>query len=298
MIALAGKALGVLLAAVLATQAPSVLTPPRQHEPWPGSTTGTSAPTAPAAATATAPATAPATSPPTAPATSPDRPQPLAGVVVALDPGHQLGNGRFPRQTGRIVAAGRGLRKPCNTTGTAIPGGLPEATVAWRVVQAARVQLEALGAVVRLTRATNSAERWGPCVSTRGRFGGRVGARLMVSVHVDGSLDTRAHGFHVIEPSSGHLLHPAVRRPSRRLALAVRGGFDAHGIPRSTYVGAGTALSPRNDLGTLNLSSVPVVMIELGNSHHRGDARRMSTAAGRRTYAAAVVAGVRGFLDR
>jgi N-acetylmuramoyl-L-alanine amidase len=223
---------------------------------------------------------------------------PLAGVVVALDPGHQLGNHRFPREVQRVVRAGRGLRKPCNTVGTAIPGGLPEPTITWRVVRAARAQLEALGAAVRLTRTTNSEQRWGPCVGARGRFPGDVGARLMVSVHVDGSTDTSAHGYHVILPSRGHLEHPAILRPSRRLALAVRRGFDQHHLARSTYVGHGTALSPRDDLGTLDMSRVPVVMVELGNSHHRGDAARLSSSAGRRTCAAAIVAGIRGFLGR
>jgi N-acetylmuramoyl-L-alanine amidase len=224
--------------------------------------------------------------------------RPLAGVRIALDPGHQLGNHNFPREINRIVRAGRHYRKPCNTTGTAIPGGLPEATIVWRIARQAKARLEHLGAKVFLTRTTNSERHWGPCVNTRGRFGGAVHARLTVSLHADGSLDRSDRGFHVIPPARGHLLDPSIVRPSMRLAKALRAGFGLHHLPRSNYVGGGTALNPRNDLGTLNMSSVPVAMVEIGNVYNHADAHRMTTVPGRHTYALAVVSGIRRFLRR
>ena len=45
--------------------------------------------------------------------------------------------------------------------------------------------------------------------------------------------------------------------------------LTAYGIPRSSYVGHGTGLVARSDLGTLNLSDVPVAMIEVGNMRNR-----------------------------
>ena len=65
---------------------------------------------------------------------------PLAGRVVVLDPGHQLGNHNFPRKVDRLVPDGRGGRKACNTTGTATAAGLAEATFAWRVARLVRVR--------------------------------------------------------------------------------------------------------------------------------------------------------------
>jgi N-acetylmuramoyl-L-alanine amidase len=233
--------------------------------------------------------------PPTPPAARVQT-RPLAGVTIALDPGHQLGNGRFPRQIGRLVPAG-GFRKPCNTTGTATNGGYPEATFAFAVARLVRSRLQALGATVPMTRTTNRADRWGPCVDARGRFGGRVHARLMVSLHGDGAA-ARAHGFHVIAPTRRSPWTTRTARPSLRLAKALRAGLDGRHVPRSTYVGGGTALSIRPDLGTLNLSTVPVAMVELGNMRNRADAHRMTTRAGRATYAAALVAGIRRYLGR
>jgi N-acetylmuramoyl-L-alanine amidase len=57
-------------------------------------------------------------------------------------------------------------------------------------------------------------------------------------------------------------------------------------------------LNVRSDLGTLNMSDVPIAMIEIGNMRNSGDARRMTSAGGRATYAAAVVRGIRSFLGR
>ena len=73
---------------------------------------------------------------------------PLSGRTVVIDPGHQLGNHRFPAQINRLVPAG-GFEKPCNTTGTATNAGYPEATFAWQVARLLRHRLEALGATVR-----------------------------------------------------------------------------------------------------------------------------------------------------
>ena len=221
---------------------------------------------------------------------------PLAGVRIALDPGHQLGNRNFPHQIGQLVEAG-GFRKACNTTGTATSGGYPEATLNFRIARLVAARLEALGARVLLTRTRNSDSLWGPCVDERGRFGAKVDARLMVSLHADGAA-SRARGFHVIAPRSRSPWTTDIARPSRRLARALRAGLDAKGIPRSTYIGDGTALSIRSDLGTLNLSDVPVAMLEIGNMRNASDARRMTTKKGRARYARAVVRGIRLYLRR
>ena len=221
---------------------------------------------------------------------------PLAGVRIALDPGHQLGNHNFPEEIGRLVPAG-GFRKPCNTTGTGTNGGYPEATLNFRIARLVQARLEALGARVRLTRTRNSESLWGPCVDARGEFGARVDARLMVSLHADGAASGE-RGFHVIAPKARSPWTTDIARPSRRLARALRAGFDAAGIPRSTYVGDGTALSIRSDLGTLNMSDVPVAMLEVGNMRNPSDAHRMTTKKGRHRYARAVVRGIRVYLGR
>jgi N-acetylmuramoyl-L-alanine amidase len=220
--------------------------------------------------------------------------QPLAGRVVALDPGHQLGNSRFPTQVDRLVWVG--IWKPCNTTGTATNGGYPEATFSWRVSQRLAARLEALGATVRTTRTTNSYDDWGPCVGARGRFGAKVGADLEVSLHGDGAAGS-THGFFVIRPGVRAGWTDDIAAPSRRLALDLRRGLAGAGFGYSTAYG-GDGLDVRRDLGTLNAADVPTVMVELGNMRNAGDARCMTSSGCRDRYARGLAAGITDYLVR
>lgn len=221
---------------------------------------------------------------------------PLAGVRIALDPGHQLGNHNFPAQTSRLVPAG-GFRKRCNTTGTATNGGYPEATFVFGVSRDVAARLRALGAEVRLTRTANRQDLWGPCIDARGRFGENVRADLAVSLHADGAA-AGARGFHVIAPVARAPWTTDIAADSWALARALRGGLDARGVRRATYLAGGSALVRRSDLGTLNLSDVPIAMVELGNMRNLADARLMRSAEGRADYVTGVVRGIRRYLQK
>lgn len=221
-------------------------------------------------------------------------PRPLEGRTIVIDPGHQLGNHRFPARINRPVPAG-GFTKPCNTTGTATDGGYPEATFAWQVSRLVARRLRDLGATVRLTRHSNRQDRWGPCVDERGRAGNAIGVDLKLSVHADGSYTAGARGFHVIAPPDRAPWTDDIAASSARLATAVKGGLLSRRLVVANYVAGGDGIDVRSDLATLNLSDVPTVMVELGNM--RGsDARVMTTPRGRARYARGLVAGVRGFL--
>ena len=195
-----------------------------------------------------------------------------------------------------MVPAG-GFEKPCNTTGTATAGGVPEATVTFELAKAVEKRLEALGAKVRMTRNANSDGQWGPCVDARGRFGERVGAQAMVSLHADGA-SAQDRGFHVIAPTRRTPWTADIAGPSLRLARSLRNAMVASGLAPSNYTGEGTGLNVRDDLGTLNLSDVPVAMVEIGNMRNSGDADQMTSTSGRARQADALVRGIRTFLGR
>jgi N-acetylmuramoyl-L-alanine amidase len=220
---------------------------------------------------------------------------PLAGRRVVIDPGHQLGNSNYPRKINRLVPAG-GFKKSCNTTGTATNGGYPEATFAWRVSRLLQDRLERLGAKVRLTRHSNREDRWGPCVDARGRAGNKWPADLKISVHGDGSWAAGARGFHVIAPTDRPPWTHDIYRPSRKAAVDTRAALRAVGLRVANYTAGGDGLDFRSDLATLNLSNVPTVMVELGNMRNARDARRMTSKAGRATYARGLALAVRRFL--
>ena len=222
--------------------------------------------------------------------------RPLTGRVIVLDAGHQLGNHNFPKKINRLVPAG-GFKKPCNTTGTATNGGFAEATLNFRVARLARARLLELGARVLMSRSTNRQDRWGPCVDVRGRKGNKIDADLKISIHGDGTDAAGARGFHVIAPTDRPPWTHDIFRSSRLLARDVRTALKARDVPVANYTAGGDGLDFRSDLGTLNLSDIPTVMVELGNMRSRADARLMTTRSGRATYARALVKAARAFLD-
>jgi N-acetylmuramoyl-L-alanine amidase len=224
--------------------------------------------------------------------------EPLAGKVVVIDPGHQLGNGAHPSEINRPVDAG-GFDKPCNTTGTSTNDGYPEATFAWEVALRVRSRLEALGATVELTRDSNSAQAWGPCVDVRGRAGnpGEPGptADAKLSIHGDGTYAAGAHGFHVIAPGDLPGYTDDIEADSLDFAHVVRDALVRGGFAVSTYTGS-DGIDVRTDLGTLNLADVPTVMVELGNMRDAGDAAEMESSDGQDAYAKALTAGISAYL--
>jgi N-acetylmuramoyl-L-alanine amidase len=218
---------------------------------------------------------------------------PLAGLVIALDPGHNKGNATHTRQINRKVWVG--FWKACDTTGTATNGGYAEANFTWDVALRTKKVLESLGARVILTRTSNTYSSWGPCIDYRGRFGTAQHAVLKVGIHGDGA-PSSGRGFHVIRPGYRKGYTDDILSPSKRLAYAMKKGLIAGGITPSTYISG--AMTVRTDLGTLNMANVPSIITELGNMRNSRDAKLMTSPTGRQHYANALVRGIRLYLNR
>jgi N-acetylmuramoyl-L-alanine amidase len=209
---------------------------------------------------------------------------PLAGKTVAIDPGHNGANWSHPAAINRLVAAG-GFRKACDTTGTSTADGYTEASYTLDVARRLARILRADGANVVLTRTTNTGV--GPCIDERAAIGNRAHADAAISIHADGG-PAGGSGFHVIYRPRA----PA----SRRLAVAVRRAFaGGTGEGYATYTGD-DGLDVRTDLGGLNLSTVPKVLIETANMRNAADAARLESPAYREREAAALARGLASFL--
>ena len=219
--------------------------------------------------------------------------QPLSGVVIALDPGHNGGNATHTAQISRLVWIGNRY-KPCNQVGTSTRSGYPEHAFNFDVALRVKARLEDLGAVVHMTRTTDTGV--GPCVDVRGRFGEKVHANLAVSIHGDGA-STSYRGFFVMRPGLVRGYTDDILTRSSTLAKAMRSGLIGAGLTVANYY-ATNGLISRTDLGTLNWSDVPIVMIELGNMKNATDAARMTTRSGRSQYATGIVFGIRRYLGR
>ncbi|TDQ04856.1 N-acetylmuramoyl-L-alanine amidase [Labedaea rhizosphaerae] len=215
----------------------------------------------------------------------------MTGKVVVLDPGHNGGNASHPSEINRLVPAGRGQTKACNTTGTATNGGYPEHAFTWDVTKRVQAILVAHGVKVVLTRSNDTGV--GPCVNERAATGNAAHADAVVSIHADGATATSAHGFHVAYSSPP--LNAEQGAPSVQLAKDVRDALVHDGYATSTYIGS-DGLSKRSDLGGLNLSTRPSVLVECGNMRNATEAAAMTSAGGRQRYAEAIAAGILSYV--
>ncbi|MFJ3716325.1 N-acetylmuramoyl-L-alanine amidase [Streptomyces sp. NPDC090057] len=221
----------------------------------------------------------------------------LKGKVVVIDPGHNPGNFQHPSEINRQVDIGTN-RKECDTTGTSTNSGYAEARFTLDVAHRLRTLLERQGATVKLTHDGDSPP-WGPCVDERARIGNTARADAAVSIHADGSAEGN-RGFHVILPASVHAGGADTRPiagPSKDLGTRIAGRYvRLTGEPPSNYVGGGTGLVTRSDLGGLNLSTVPKVFIECGNMRDSKDAALLTSGAWRQKAAQGISEGIVSFL--
>lgn len=221
---------------------------------------------------------------------------PLAGRLILIDPGHQLGNSnpRFRKQMAQTRFNGT-IVKGCNTTGTATNDGFPEATFTWRVATRLKRMLERAGARVEMTRSRNSYDAWGPCVWDRAKQANRIGADAMISIHADGA-PASGRGFFVLAPGLVTGWTEDVVKPGRRLARDMIEGMKAAGATPSNYISGQLMVS--RDTTSLNFSNVPTVTVELGNMRNAAEARRMSTPQGQQQYAQWLFAGIENHFAR
>jgi N-acetylmuramoyl-L-alanine amidase len=224
--------------------------------------------------------------------------KPLTGKVVVLDPGHNPNNRDHTTEIARRVDIGTS-EKECDTTGTSTDSGYAEASFTLDVSRRARALLEARGATVRFTQ--DGDRSYGPCVDERARTGNSAHADAVVSVHADGA-PAGERGFHVILPKSvrgGSADTSEIAAPSRRLGERVRSEFmDATGSAPADYIGDGSGLNVRGDLGGLNLSTVPKVFIECGNMRDSKDAAELTDPKWRERAALGIAQGITDFLNR
>ena len=88
----------------------------------------------------------------------------------------------------------------------------------------------------------------------------------------------------------------AIVAPSGQLGTDVRDGFLADtGLHVADYTGV-DGIDQRDDLGGLDLSTVPKILIECGNMQNPGDASLMESPAWRQRAAQGLADGITAFL--
>ena len=216
----------------------------------------------------------------------------VAGKTIVVDPGHDGGNAAHPEIINQPVPMGTGT-KACDTTGTQTNGGYQEAAFTFDVGTRLAALLRAAGAHVVMTRDSNTGV--GPCVDQRAKLGNDAHAAVAISIHADGA-PAPGHGFHVMTPARVGAPSNVIVDTSHQLALKIRDNYRARtGIPTSTYIGQ-DGINVRADMGGLNLSVVPKVLVECGNMRNAGDAAMMTNAVYRQRMAEGIAAGLAAYL--
>ncbi|MEV6999478.1 N-acetylmuramoyl-L-alanine amidase [Streptomyces sp. NPDC093982] len=221
---------------------------------------------------------------------------PLQGKVVVIDPGHNPNNFQHTAEINRKVNIGTNW-KECDTTGTSTNDGYTEAKFTLDVAHRMRTLLQKQGATVKFTQ--DGDRSWGPCVDERAEIGNKADADAVVSIHADGA-GAGQRGFHVILPGkvdAGAADTGPIVAPSRDLGERIAGSFvRVTGNAPSNYIGDGTGLVTRKDLGGLNLSTVPKVFIECGNMRDTKDAALLTSGTWRQKAAQGISEGIVTFL--
>jgi N-acetylmuramoyl-L-alanine amidase len=216
---------------------------------------------------------------------------PLTGKVVGIDPGHNGRNFTDPSFLDHQVWNGR-EQEDCDTAGTATDGGYTEALFNFRVAGYLRAGLIKDGARVVMTRTTNDGT--GPCVDQRAAIINASHADVAVDIHADGA-PSWGRGFAVLEPVADGP-NDGVIAPSTRLAADVKAAMlTGTAMPVSNYDGKdGTKL--RDDLAGLNLTTVPKILIEVGNMKNPADAKLLTSAAFQQQVAEVLLRAIVTFL--
>jgi N-acetylmuramoyl-L-alanine amidase len=216
---------------------------------------------------------------------------PLLGKVVTIDPGHNGGNFSDPSYINTLIWNGR-EEETCNTTGTETDAGYTEALFNWNVANYLAADLEAEGADVVLTRHSNSGV--GPCVNERAAIANSAHSDAALAIHADGGPAT-GRGFAILEPVADGINNSIVGSSQALGDDILSSVLSSTTMPVSTYDGV-NGIQPRDNLAGLNLSTVPVVLIECGNMRNATDAALLESPQWQMELAEALAAGITAFL--
>ena len=194
---------------------------------------------------------------------------PLAGVLIGIDPGHQLhANSELePMAPGSSV-----MNKKVTGGTTGRWTKVPEYVVVLQVGLKLKAELEALGAVVIMTRTTHDVN-----ISNeeRARKMNKAGVDCWLRIHADGSEDPAVHGVSILVPSEGTMntSDASVQQRSAQLADTL---LDS--VIKSTGAYS-RGLKYRTDQTGFCWSSVPVCNIEMGYMTNESEDKLLVTDA-------------------
>ena len=204
--------------------------------------------------------------------------QRLAGVRICLDPGHGVTTASAQEPISPLSQE----TKAAYVSGASGSSQTEEA-VNLAVAQLTRIELEALGAQVVMTRQSHEAT-----VSNieRAQIANDAGVDLCIRIHADGSEDSTVSGMSMQIPAGELLGTPEIEQPSARAPEII---LEEVTGARGAY---NRGLVQRSDLTGFNWSEVPCVLLEMGFLSNPQDDAELATEQYRQQIASGIVSGV------
>lgn len=204
--------------------------------------------------------------------------QPLAGVMICLDPGHGITSASATERVSPLSQE----TKPAYVSG-AEGEGQTEEELNLAVAELTRAQLEARGAQVVMTRQSHEAT-----VSNqeRARMANDAHVDLCIRIHADDAESGQPSGMSMQVPSGSLLGTPAIEQPSAQAAQII-----LQAVTQETGA-QNRGLTPRSDLTGFNWSEVPCVLLEMGFLSNTEENARLQTQEYRQKIAMGIADGV------
>lgn len=204
--------------------------------------------------------------------------QPLAGMILCLDPGHGITNASASERVSPLSQE----TKPAYVSG-AEGEGQTEEQLNLAVAELTREQLEARGAQVVMTRQSHEAT-----VSNqeRARMANDAHVDLCIRIHADDAESSQPSGMSMQVPSGSLLGTPSIEQPSAQAAQIILQAVTQETGARNR------GLTPRSDLTGFNWSEVPCILLEMGFLSNAEENAQLQTQEYRQKIAVGIADGV------
>lgn len=210
--------------------------------------------------------------------------QPLIGITIGLDPGHQRhdNDGTEP-----VMPGSDDLKKKVSSGTYGRFSGVPEYAVNLQVGLKLKAALESLGAKVVMTRETHGVDIPN---SQRATMMNEAGVNCWLRIHANGTDNPKTHGMFILVPAKGSMntTSDTVQQESVSLAeVLLKHTLDSTG---ATDLG----IQKRSDQTGFGWSAVPVCNIEMGHMTNETEDFSLVSEA----YQEKIVEGLaQGFID-
>lgn len=183
--------------------------------------------------------------------------QPLTGITIGIDPGHQ---GKGNQEPESIFPGSKETKKKVSSGTQGKWTRVPEYQVVLQVGMRLRLLLEAKGAVVIMSRETHDIDISN---AQRAVLMNQNQVDLVIRIHCNGNENTDIYGACMLVPSGS--MNPEIHKKS----------LEAGGILLKSFVQATGAkdngVIKRSDLTGFNWSQVPVCLIEMGYMSNKAE---------------------------